>query len=101
METLKSLDHHIDTSPGVIGGKPRITGRRIAVQDIVIWHELMGISVDEIASEYNLTLGNIYAALAWYHDHKDEIDLSLKKSDKFVKSYKKRRSSKISLKSHE
>src|SRR5918911_1655987 len=64
---------HIVSTPGVLGGKPRIAGHRISVQDVAIWHERMGMSVDEIATEYNLTLGEIYAALSYYHDHREEI----------------------------
>ncbi|WP_335134149.1 DUF433 domain-containing protein [Nostoc sp.] len=35
------------------GGKPRIAGHRIRVQDIVIWHEGMGLSPDEIVDHYS------------------------------------------------
>jgi len=55
---------HIETTPGVSGGKPRIAGHRITVQDIVIWHERMGLHPDEIAKEYGLSLSDICAALA-------------------------------------
>lgn len=47
------LDRHIELTPGVAGGKPRIAGHRITVQNIVIWHERMGKSVDEISAEYD------------------------------------------------
>ena len=30
---------------------------------IAIWHERMGKSADEIATEYDLTLAGVYAAL--------------------------------------
>jgi aldehyde:ferredoxin oxidoreductase len=40
--TVKTLDRPIEITPGVLGGKPRIAGRRIAVQTVVIWHERMG-----------------------------------------------------------
>jgi len=40
--TAKTLDEHIVSTPGVLGGKPRIAGHRISVQDIMVWHELMG-----------------------------------------------------------
>ncbi len=33
------LTQHIEITPGIVGGKPRIAGRRITVQNIVIWHE--------------------------------------------------------------
>jgi uncharacterized protein (DUF433 family) len=60
----KILDDHIEITPGVAGGKLRIAGRRITVQNIAIWHERMGTSADEIATEYDLTLAGVYAALA-------------------------------------
>lgn len=42
------LTQHIEVTPDVCGGKPRIAGHRIKVRDIVIWHERMGMSPDEI-----------------------------------------------------
>ena len=42
------LTQHIEITPGVVGGKPRIAGHRITVQNVVIWHERMGMSADEI-----------------------------------------------------
>jgi len=65
---------HIDTTPEVCGGKPRIAGTRIRVQDIYIWHELRGLSADEIVDAYpHLTLADVYAALTYYHDHREAI----------------------------
>ena len=61
----KTLDSHIEITPGIADGKPRIAGHRITVQNIVIWHERMGQSADEIATEYNLSLADVYAALAY------------------------------------
>jgi uncharacterized protein (DUF433 family) len=70
----KTLDEHIELTPGTAGGKPRIRDRRITVQDIAIRHERLGKSADEIAVEYSLTLADVYAALAYYFDHRQEID---------------------------
>jgi uncharacterized protein (DUF433 family) len=53
--TIKTLGQHIEIIPDVAGGKPRIAGHRITVQNIVIWHEWMGRAADEIATEYGLT----------------------------------------------
>ncbi len=72
--STKTLGQHIEITPGVAGGTPRIAGHRITVHNIAIWHERMGQSADEIATEYNLTLADIYAALAFYFDHRAEID---------------------------
>lgn len=60
----QSLDRYITATPGIAGGKPRLAGHRITVQNIVIWHEWLGWSADEIAAEYQLSLSEIYAALA-------------------------------------
>jgi uncharacterized protein (DUF433 family) len=72
--TTKTLDQHIETSLDIAGGKPRIAGHRITVCDIVMWHERLRKSVDEIASDYGLTLADVHAALAYYFDHRADID---------------------------
>ncbi|MEH2027176.1 DUF433 domain-containing protein [Nostoc sp.] len=37
------------------------------MQDIVIWHERIGLSPDEIIYHYpSITLADVYAALAYY-----------------------------------
>ena len=67
---------HIVCTPGVVGGEPRISGHRVRVHDIVAARDLGGLSPEEIASSVypGLTLGQVYAALAYYEDHRDEID---------------------------
>jgi uncharacterized protein (DUF433 family) len=74
----KTLDQHIEITPAIAGGKPRVAGHRITVADIAVWHERLGKSADEIAAEYDLTLADVYAALAYYFDHRDEIDQSIR-----------------------
>jgi uncharacterized protein (DUF433 family) len=93
--TAQILDRHIEVLPDVAGGKPRIAGRRITVQNIVIWHERMGRTPDEIAAEYDLTLADVYAALAYYFDHRDEIDQSIAESEAFVGALRQQTPSKL------
>ena len=93
---MKTLEQHIEITPGISGGKPRIAGHRITVKNIVIWHERMGKSADEIATEYDLTLADVYAALAYYFDHRAEINQSIEESKVFVKTLRKQTSSKLS-----
>ena len=71
------LDKFIEITPGVCGGKPRVAGHRITVQDIAIWHDRMGMSADKIAGDYNLSLAEVHAALAYYFDHYNEIKKSI------------------------
>jgi uncharacterized protein (DUF433 family) len=96
--THKTLDSHIEMTPGVVGGKPRIAGRRITVQNVAVWHERMGMSADEIASEYDLTLADVHAALAYYFDHREEIDRSIKEGEAFAEALRQRTPSKLAEK---
>jgi uncharacterized protein (DUF433 family) len=65
---------HITRTPGVCGGKPCIAGHRIRVQDIYVLHERRGLSADEIVAEYpQISHADVYAALAYFWDHRDEI----------------------------
>ena len=85
MSQLSIIAEHIEITPGVCGGKPRIAGHRIKVQDIVIWHETMGMSPDEIVSNYpSITLSDVYAALAYYHDHLEEIRQQIKEDEQYA-----------------
>jgi uncharacterized protein (DUF433 family) len=96
--TVQTLDQHIEISPQVAGGKPRIAGHRITVQNIVIWHEWMGRSADEIATEYDLSLAEVYAALAYYYDHQADIDKDIQESEAFVEALRQQIPSKVTRK---
>lgn len=85
-----TLDRLIEVTPGTVGGKPRIAGRRITVENIAVWHERMGRSVDDIANEHNLSLTEIYAALAFYFANREEIDRSISQGEAFIEDMKSR-----------
>lgn len=92
---FSTLDEHIEVTPGVTGGKARIAGRRITVENVVVWHERMGKSADEIATEHDLALADVYAALTYYFDHRDEIDESIREGDSFAEALRRGTSSKL------
>ncbi len=76
---------HIVCTPGTCGGKPRIDGTRIRVQDVYIWHEVRGQSVEEIVTNFpHLTLADVHAALAYYFDHRDEIKRQIQEDREYV-----------------
>jgi uncharacterized protein (DUF433 family) len=80
---------HIVATPGTCGGKPRVDGTRIRVMDIFIWCERMGCSPEEVVATYpQLTLGDVHAALAYYHDHSEEIEASMQEAHDFVERMK-------------
>jgi uncharacterized protein (DUF433 family) len=86
----RSVSSHIESTPELCSGKPRIAGTRIRVQDIVALHEFHGMSADEIVSGYpHITLGDVYAALAYYHDHREEIDHQIKDDEQFVEQFRR------------
>jgi excisionase family DNA binding protein len=60
-----------------MGGRPRIAGRRVSVANIAILYERHGWPVERIVSELDLTPAEIHAALAYYHDHKAEIEQTI------------------------
>jgi uncharacterized protein (DUF433 family) len=98
---MGSLDRHIDITPGIAGGRPRIAGCRITVRNIAVWHDHLGKSADEIAAEYDLSLADIYAALAYYFDHQAEIDREIEESEKFLGIMRSNTSSKLKAKLRE
>ena len=84
------IREHIEIVAGAGGPKPRIKGSRIRVVDVVIWHEKLGMSADEIVQEYpQLTLADVHAALAYYWDHRDEIEARLAQENAFVEQMRK------------
>jgi uncharacterized protein (DUF433 family) len=98
---LATSNEHIAITPDTCGGKPRIAGSRIRVQDVVTWHQKIGLSPDEIVSQYpTLTLADIYAALAYYHDNFDRIRQDLAESAETVEKLRQANPSKLQAKLH-
>ena len=74
MATIETTHAHIVTVDGICGGRPSIRGTRIAVSNVAFRHR-RGESVDEMLEAWpHLTPAQVYDALAYYYDHKDEID---------------------------
>ncbi|MEZ4515329.1 MAG: DUF433 domain-containing protein [Chloroflexota bacterium] len=92
---VQTLDQRIEITPGIAGGKPRIAGHRITVQNVAIWHEWMGRTVDDICSEHDLTLADVHAALAYYYANQPEIDQSIRESEEFLASLRERSPSRL------
>ncbi len=79
------IPEHIQSTPGVCGGKPRIAGHRIRVQDIVICYEQLNMSPDEIVYHYpSISLADVHAALAYYYDNLEEIRQDIRESKAYV-----------------
>jgi len=93
------ISEHIEMTSGICDGKPRIAGHRIRVQDIVVWHERMGLSPDEIVLHYPaITLADVYAALTYYHDHVGEIRQQIQADEVFAIEMQRQTSSQVQQK---
>lgn len=80
--------NHIECTPGIRGGKPRVKGTRITVSDVVLWNE-QGMSPDEIITEFpGLTLADVFAALAYYHDNQTAIDQQIRDTREYAEQMK-------------
>ncbi len=65
------------TSPEVCGGRLRIEGTRVTVNQMVSLYK-QGMNAEEIADQYpQLTLAQVYIALAYYHSNREEIEADL------------------------
>jgi uncharacterized protein (DUF433 family) len=77
-EAIGVSKEHITKTPGVCGGRACIAGHRIRVMDVVLHHENAGRSPAEIADMFpGITLADVYAALAYYHDNRAEIEADI------------------------
>ena len=67
---------HIVFTPGIVGGEPRIAETRIRVRDVVLARDSQGATPEEIVATIypQLSLAQVYAALAYYEDHRTSID---------------------------
>ncbi len=75
---------HISKTPGICGGRACINGHRIRVMDVVVLHEMQRMSPSEIVYQYpGITLADVYAALAYYHDHRAEIEADFENDRKW------------------
>ena len=60
--------------------RAELAGSRIRVQDIYIWHEVEKQTVDEIVARFpQLTHADVHASLAYYWDHKEELDRNIER----------------------
>lgn len=77
MATLSlSLDEMITRNPRLRGGRPVISGTATSVRAIAIMYK-QGLTPEEITGELPLSLAQVYAALAFYHLHTEEIEADI------------------------
>jgi uncharacterized protein (DUF433 family) len=66
---------HIVKIDGIGGGQATIEGTRIAVWHVVDFYYKVGMSIEEILADWDhLTPAQVFDALAYYHDNREEIE---------------------------
>lgn len=79
-KTIRTEHPYIVRTPGVVGGRPRVDGTRLAVWFIARCAN-EGSTPEELAHTYpNLTLASVHDALSYYHDHKAEVDAEIEEN---------------------
>ena len=76
MSTAATGYRYITTTLGVRGGRARVEGTRIAVHDVIGLLQ-NGETVDSLIANCfpTLTRAQVYECLAYYEDHRGEIDV--------------------------
>src|SRR3990172_5019344 len=79
------IQEHIEIVPGAGGPKALIAGHRIRVLDVVISHEKLEMSPDEIVDQNPIiSLADATAALSSYWDHHDDVEDAIEREDALV-----------------
>lgn len=69
-----TTNQYIASDPAILHGVPIINGSRTPVRAIAEYY-MMGMSVEAMKSALShLTESEIFAALSYYFDHREEID---------------------------
>ena len=87
---------HIEVKPDVCGGKPCVAGTRIRVWDIHVWHDLRGMTPEEIVAEFpQVTVADVHASLTYYHDNRGLLEQQDRNAEELVEKLTARYPSKI------
>ena len=77
MATATDIGTLVSCSPNIGNGRPMIAGTRTSVRRIAVLYK-QGADAEEIAERLkHLSLAQIYAALAYYHANRNEIETDL------------------------
>ena len=81
MPTAIDIGSLIVRTPEIRSGRPRIAGTGVSVRRIAVLSSL-GMSPEEIVDDFgHLSLAQVYAALAYYHANRPEIDCDVAREE--------------------
>ena len=91
---MDTVIHSIDlivSNPNIRSGRPVLKDRTLCVSDIAIQKIAHGRDPDEIAAYFDISLPEVYAALAYYYAHKDDIDRDIRERQNLAAEFKAKR----------
>jgi uncharacterized protein (DUF433 family) len=81
MPTITDIGTLVICSPDIGNGRPFISGTRTSIRRVVVLYK-QGATAEEIVRRMShLSLAQVYAALAYYHANRDEIEANLAEED--------------------
>jgi len=90
MIVVDVIRKHIEIVEDATGLTTRIVGSRVRVQDIVHWQRTVGWSPEEIAAQLpTISVADVYAALAYYHDNRDAIEREIADEAAWVDEFRR------------
>ncbi len=89
MNTIESINL-IYRNPKIRGGRPCIVGTGLRVTDVVMAMLFHQRNPSEISSDYQITLAQTHAALAYYYEHRDELDADIRQQIETARELKER-----------
>lgn len=90
MDTVLSINL-ITSNPNVRGGRPCLVGTGIRVSDVAMVMLFHTQDPGEIAAWFGVPLAKVHAALAYYYEHKPEMDADIRKQIAEAKRLKENR----------
>jgi uncharacterized protein (DUF433 family) len=94
IDPTETVVHTIDlivSNPKIRGGRPVLAGTSLRVLDIAVQKVFHRQTPDEIAQHFQISLPQVYTALAYYYQHKPEIDADIREQDKIAREYMEKR----------
>lgn len=90
MATMHSINL-ISSDPKIRGGRPCIAGTGVRVMDVALAKIAHAQDAEGIAKWYDLTLPQVYAALAYYYENKKAIDTDIREQMKIAREMKEKK----------
>lgn len=91
--TIQVSMSEIVRTDSVLGGDPRIEGRRIegrriGVLDITERVLDNGVAPEQVAADYDLELADVYRALTYYYDNAEEMRRLRREKNEKIEQYR-------------